>query len=118
MASPILRFIPSLGIFLPFNTALAVLVTALNAFLGLEIIPFLPYEVEAFTVAIPTLIALLNLDLVFTDFLFVATVKSVKACSNLIRSILPRSAAISRSCCPGCVCKAPKPIAAPVKAGL
>jgi len=55
-----LRLIPRLGAFLPFLTALAALVTALNAFLALLMVPFLPYEVLALTVFIPALTALLN----------------------------------------------------------
>ena len=92
---------------------LAILVTVLNTFFGAFITPFLPYEVLAFAAFMPADTARLNLDLVF----FALTVTSVNACSNLILSILPLSSADSNSCCPGCVCKAPYPNAAPAAYG-
>ena len=110
---------PDLATLAPLFILLAVLVTALKAFLELLIVPFLPYEVEALTAFIPALTALLNLlfallvnfgDLTPTigasksaiaDKASLApTPKSVNPCSNLMRSILPRSSAASRSACP------------------
>ena len=52
---------PDLATLAPLLILLAVFVTAANAFFALLIVPFLPYEVEAFTVFIPALTALLNL---------------------------------------------------------
>jgi len=60
---------PDLATLAPLLILLAVLVTAENAFFALLIVPFLPYEVEAFTVFIPTLTALLNLLLTFLRIL-------------------------------------------------
>ena len=54
---------PLLDTFLPLFTLLATLVTALNAFLALLIVPFLPYEEllrSAFIPALTDLLKLLN----------------------------------------------------------
>ena len=116
---------PLLGTFLPFLSLDTVLATNPKAFLGVLKIPFLPYEVDFFNALIPLLTALLYAEDRLTptmgafksaiaDKVSLAPIpKSVKPCSNLIRSILPRSSAISSSCCPGCVCKASYPNAKP-----
>ena len=56
---------PVLGAFLPFLRLEIVLVTVAKAFLLLLKDPFFPKLVDFFTVAIPTLTALLNLETVF-----------------------------------------------------
>ena len=60
---------PDLATLAPLLILLAVFVTAAKAFLELLIVPFLPYEVEAFTAFIPALTALLKLVLRLTGFI-------------------------------------------------
>ena len=60
---------PDLATLAPLLILLAVLVTAAKAFFALLIVPFLPYDVEAFTVFIPALTALLKLVLRLTGYL-------------------------------------------------
>ena len=127
---------PLLVTFLPLRSLDTVLETNPNAFLGLFKTPFLPYEVDFFNAFIPLLTAELyallrfganGLRLTPTIGAFKSAIaekvslapipKSVKPCSNLILSILPRSSAASRSACPCGVCKAPNPSAVPAAIG-
>ena len=100
---PVGRFGILVPAFLALLILLASLVTAAKAFVGALITPLTPYDVPALAADIPRLTAVLNLDF----FFFTPTLISVYACSNRILSILPRSSADSKSCCPGCVCSAP-----------
>ena len=56
---------PDLATLPVFFTVLAVLVTAENAFLALLMVPFLPYDVLAFTTDIPFFTALLKALAIF-----------------------------------------------------
>ena len=76
---------PFFGAFFFLLAAEATLVTALNAFLALLMVPFLPYEVLPFTIFIPFDTALLNLLCVYLvkAGLLVPTIgasKSAKVC--------------------------------------
>ncbi len=64
---------PFADTFLPLLILLATLVTAPKARLALLIVPFLPYDGDAFTAFIPALTALLNFERVLLPLFLIGT---------------------------------------------
>jgi hypothetical protein len=109
--------LPRFGFGLPRLTFDTILDTALNAFLALVIVPFLPYEGLAFTIAIPFFIAWLNLVI---RFLRLSGAKAIVSCTYLSSRSLswrPLSSAAANKACPGSVWRAAYPNPAPIAPG-